>query len=199
MLQGQVLPQAPARLTKRTGRLRAENPQSRILFKAPGVAETLDWASALTELDAVALDPGLRSPTRWACCSNTRTILPKCRATKAQGLGRPGARLELKASCVSALSDIRAAADRTATASVPVLRPCGSCSHVLQSVSRSRRFEKPGRTNGAGMSVHGQAVAAFIHDSRPERLPRLLIVMWTLRNAGAGTRRGGRIRSKVVL
>src|SRR5687768_14793119 len=27
------------------------------LFKAPGVAETLDWATALTELDAVALDP----------------------------------------------------------------------------------------------------------------------------------------------
>ena len=27
------------------------------LFKAPGVAETLDWATALVELDAVALDP----------------------------------------------------------------------------------------------------------------------------------------------
>src|SRR6516165_8975801 len=27
------------------------------LFKAPGVAETLDWASALSELDVVALDP----------------------------------------------------------------------------------------------------------------------------------------------
>jgi MoxR-like ATPase len=27
------------------------------LFKKPGVAETLDWASALVELDAVALDP----------------------------------------------------------------------------------------------------------------------------------------------
>ena len=27
------------------------------LFKAPGVAETLDWASALAELDVVALDP----------------------------------------------------------------------------------------------------------------------------------------------
>ena len=27
------------------------------LFKAPGVAETLDWARALIELDAVALDP----------------------------------------------------------------------------------------------------------------------------------------------
>ncbi|WP_237479194.1 AAA family ATPase [Lichenibacterium dinghuense] len=33
-------------------RLRGED-----LFKAPGVAETLDWATALTELDAVALDP----------------------------------------------------------------------------------------------------------------------------------------------
>src|SRR5499433_1522032 len=27
------------------------------LFKSPGIAETLDWAGALTELDAVALDP----------------------------------------------------------------------------------------------------------------------------------------------
>ena len=33
------------------------------LFKSPGVAETLDWASALTELDAVALDPDLVSDT----------------------------------------------------------------------------------------------------------------------------------------
>jgi len=33
------------------------------LFKAPGVAETLDWASALTEMDAVALDPAQVSDT----------------------------------------------------------------------------------------------------------------------------------------
>ena len=33
-------------------RLRAEN-----LFKAPGVAETIDWAQALVELDCVAIDP----------------------------------------------------------------------------------------------------------------------------------------------
>src|SRR4029450_13310996 len=33
------------------------------LFKVPGVAETLDWASALVELDAVALDPTLVSDT----------------------------------------------------------------------------------------------------------------------------------------
>jgi MoxR-like ATPase len=33
------------------------------LFKAPGVAETIDWANALTELDAVALDPALVSDT----------------------------------------------------------------------------------------------------------------------------------------
>ena len=29
----------------------------------PGVAETLDWASALVELDAVALDPSLVADT----------------------------------------------------------------------------------------------------------------------------------------
>ncbi|MCF1503256.1 MoxR family ATPase [Afifella sp. H1R] len=39
-------------------RLRRED-----LFKKPGVAETLDWASALTELDMVALDPEMISDT----------------------------------------------------------------------------------------------------------------------------------------
>src|SRR4029434_675968 len=33
------------------------------LFKSPGVAETLDWATALNELDAVALDPSTVSDT----------------------------------------------------------------------------------------------------------------------------------------
>jgi MoxR-like ATPase len=33
------------------------------LFKAPGVAETLDWATALSELDVVALDPATVSDT----------------------------------------------------------------------------------------------------------------------------------------
>ena len=33
------------------------------LFKSPGVAETLDWASALSELDAIALDPATVSDT----------------------------------------------------------------------------------------------------------------------------------------
>ena len=55
-------PHAPAALTREVvafvQRLRKED-----LFKTPGVAETLDWASALTELDAVALDPALISDT----------------------------------------------------------------------------------------------------------------------------------------
>jgi MoxR-like ATPase len=33
------------------------------LFKSPGVAETLDWATALSELDVVALDPAMVSDT----------------------------------------------------------------------------------------------------------------------------------------
>jgi len=33
------------------------------LFKSPGVAETLDWATALSELDTVALDPATVSDT----------------------------------------------------------------------------------------------------------------------------------------
>jgi MoxR-like ATPase len=36
------------------------------LFKQPGVAETLDWAGALTELDVVALDPATVSDTLGA-------------------------------------------------------------------------------------------------------------------------------------
>ncbi len=49
-------PGAPERLTKEivafVQRLRRSD-----LFKVPGVAETIDWATALTELDAVGLDP----------------------------------------------------------------------------------------------------------------------------------------------
>ena len=33
------------------------------MFKPPGVAETLDWAGALSELDVVALDPATVSDT----------------------------------------------------------------------------------------------------------------------------------------
>jgi MoxR-like ATPase len=55
-------PRAPERLTAElvafVQRLRTLD-----LFKSPGVAETLDWASALTELDAVSLDPGQVSDT----------------------------------------------------------------------------------------------------------------------------------------
>ncbi len=49
-------PRAPERLT---GELVAfvQRLRKLDLFKSPGVAETLDWASALAELDAVSLDP----------------------------------------------------------------------------------------------------------------------------------------------
>jgi len=51
-------PAAPERLTRDiiafVQDLRAQD-----LFKAPGVAETIDWATALHELNAVALDPAL--------------------------------------------------------------------------------------------------------------------------------------------
>ncbi|MCB1481315.1 MAG: MoxR family ATPase [Rhodobiaceae bacterium] len=56
------VPQAPETLTRALvhfiQRIRKED-----VFKAPGVAETLDWAAALSELDAVALDPALASDT----------------------------------------------------------------------------------------------------------------------------------------
>jgi MoxR-like ATPase len=55
-------PGAPKRLTEElVAFVQALRKQD--LFKSPGVAETLDWASALTELDAVALDPGQVSDT----------------------------------------------------------------------------------------------------------------------------------------
>jgi MoxR-like ATPase len=55
-------PRAPERLTQEiVAFVQALRKQD--LFKSPGVAETLDWASALTELDAVALDPAQVSDT----------------------------------------------------------------------------------------------------------------------------------------
>jgi len=55
-------PRAPERLTAElvafVQRLRKQD-----LFKSPGVAETLDWAAALSELDVVALDPATVSDT----------------------------------------------------------------------------------------------------------------------------------------
>ncbi|HEV3044309.1 MAG TPA: MoxR family ATPase [Roseiarcus sp.] len=55
-------PGAPKRLTEElVAFVQALRRQD--LFKSPGVAETLDWASALTELDAVALDPAQVSDT----------------------------------------------------------------------------------------------------------------------------------------
>jgi len=61
ILKGRV-PDAPQKLSREivafVQAIRKEE-----LFKVPGVAETLDWASALVELDAVALDPALVSDT----------------------------------------------------------------------------------------------------------------------------------------
>ena len=55
-------PRAPAHLTAElVAFVQAIRRQD--LFKAPGVAETLDWAAALAELDAVALDPAQVSDT----------------------------------------------------------------------------------------------------------------------------------------
>lgn len=58
-------PDAPAKLSRQiVGFVQALRKAD--LFKPPGVAETLDWASALVELDAVALDPALVSDTLGA-------------------------------------------------------------------------------------------------------------------------------------
>jgi len=49
-------PQAPEALTKQIVSF-VQALRGLDLFKVPGVAEALDWASALVEMDAVALDP----------------------------------------------------------------------------------------------------------------------------------------------
>jgi MoxR-like ATPase len=56
------VPGAPAKLSKEVVAF-VQAIRKEELFKAPGVAESLDWASALVELDAVALDPHLVSDT----------------------------------------------------------------------------------------------------------------------------------------
>jgi MoxR-like ATPase len=55
-------PGAPKKLTAEIVAF-VQDLRSQDLFKQPGVAETLDWASALHELDAVALDPQLVDDT----------------------------------------------------------------------------------------------------------------------------------------
>jgi len=67
-------PAAPAKLSRQiVAFVQAIRKQD--LFKAPGVAETLDWASALVELDAVALDPALVSDTIGALLKYQDDIL----------------------------------------------------------------------------------------------------------------------------
>jgi MoxR-like ATPase len=55
------------------------------LFKSPGVAETLDWAGALTELDAVALDPATVADTLGVLLKYQDDIA-RIEGTKAQEL-----------------------------------------------------------------------------------------------------------------
>jgi MoxR-like ATPase len=66
------------------------------LFKVPGVAETIDWAGALTELDKVALDP--------ATVSDTIGVLLKYQDDIARIEGGEGRRLldEVKADLAAA-------------------------------------------------------------------------------------------------
>ncbi|MEX0955833.1 MAG: MoxR family ATPase [Rhizobiaceae bacterium] len=56
------VPQANARLSREVV-LFVQKLRQIDLFKAPGVAETIDWAGALTELDKIALDPETVSDT----------------------------------------------------------------------------------------------------------------------------------------
>ena len=86
---------APERLT---GELVAfvQTLRKQDLFKSPGVAETLDWASALTELDAVALDPAQVSDT-FGVLLKYQDDIAKIEGAKAAELIE-GVRAELRAS-----------------------------------------------------------------------------------------------------
>jgi MoxR-like ATPase len=59
---GRKVPQANSRLSAEVVAF-VQKLRKMDLFKAPGVAETIDWAGALTELDKVALDPETVSDT----------------------------------------------------------------------------------------------------------------------------------------
>ena len=61
------------------------------LFKSPGVAETLDWATALTELDAVALDPAIVSDTLGVLLKYQDDIA-RIEGSEGEGAARRGAR-----------------------------------------------------------------------------------------------------------
>ncbi len=52
------------------------------LFKNPGVAETIDWATALTELDRASRSTRKPLPIRSARCSNIRTTFRAFRAAR---------------------------------------------------------------------------------------------------------------------
>jgi MoxR-like ATPase len=55
-------PEAPAALSEQVVRF-VHRLRNAGLFKAPGVAETIDWAQALVELDCVAIDPAKADST----------------------------------------------------------------------------------------------------------------------------------------
>ena len=56
------------------------------LFKSPGVAETLDWAAALSELDVVALDPSTVSDTLGVLLLKYQDDIAKLEGSKVKEL-----------------------------------------------------------------------------------------------------------------
>ena len=75
------------------------------LFKAPGVAETLDWAAALVELDAVALDPATVSDTLGVLLKYQDDIA-RIQGSKVQALiDQMRAELKAAAECMLTISD----------------------------------------------------------------------------------------------
>jgi MoxR-like ATPase len=78
------VPGAPVKLSKEVVAF-VQAIRKEELFKAPGVAETLDWASALVELDAVALDPHVVSDTLGVLLKYQDDI-QKMQGSKAQEL-----------------------------------------------------------------------------------------------------------------
>ena len=91
-------PHAPAALTRQVVAF-VQSIRTMDLYKNPGIAETINWAQALTSLDAVALDPEM--------VDTTLGTLLKYQDDIARIRGSEAARL---------LEDVRASAHTTATA-----------------------------------------------------------------------------------
>ena len=95
------------------------------LFKSPGVAESLDWAAALTELDVVALDPATVSDTLGVLLEVSGRHRAH-RRHQGEGIARPGARGDAGGGVAGPMAQRRAGWPKTSSTSRARCAPPGS-------------------------------------------------------------------------